>query len=90
MTENNLSQEQRDFLASCEAEFKDRYTQADKAFMQVETLVVIFKYVRSSGEFLTEVMSRKGELIPLHVVGTGSEDLFWKRKKTSLFHCFTD
>ena len=34
MTEN-LTGEQLDFLASCEVEFKDRYTQADKAFMQV-------------------------------------------------------
>jgi hypothetical protein len=35
MTEENLTGEQQSFLAACEVEFKDRYTQADKAFMQV-------------------------------------------------------
>jgi hypothetical protein len=38
MSEDNLSQDQADFLASCELEFKDRYTQADKGFMQVPVI----------------------------------------------------
>ena len=35
---DNLSQEQMDFLASCQLEFKDRYTPADKGFLQVQTI----------------------------------------------------
>ena len=38
---DNLSQEQMDFLASCQLEFKDRYTPADKGFLQVQTIRVL-------------------------------------------------
>lgn len=35
MAELKLTEEQKEFLATCEEEFKDRYTDKDEAFMKI-------------------------------------------------------